>query len=45
MSAKAYSMPSSAEALVMDGNIREIAVTRPAGIISQLNSSQRVDDI
>jgi len=45
ISAKAYSMPSSAEAPVVDGNIREMAATTPVGNISQLSSSQRADDI
>jgi hypothetical protein len=38
-------MPSSAEAPVVDGNIRETAATTPVGNISQLSSSQRDDDI
>jgi len=38
-------MPSSAEAPVVDGNIRETAATTAVGNISQLSSSQRADDI
>jgi len=38
-------MPSSAEAPVVDGNIRETAATTPVGNISQLSRSQRADDI
>jgi hypothetical protein len=45
ISAKAYSMPSSAEAPAVDGNIRETTATTPVGNISQLSSSQRAEDI
>jgi hypothetical protein len=38
-------MPISAEAPVVVGNIRETTMTSPVGIISQLNSSQRIEDI